>query len=168
MAQPRQHSEEALVAKFVDFLLEIGISVEYGVVRSETFLPGIQVSAGGLLIDKDELKYPGDILHEAGHLAVAPKDLRPELNGEVVIPGENPTTIEAAAMCWSYAACLHLDVDPRVVFHDAGYRGRSAGILQCFAFGLFPGLHKLVSFGMTADSGEPSDALPIMRRWLRE
>ena len=31
---------------------------------------------GSIVIDKDALLYPGDILHEAGHIAVVPADRR--------------------------------------------------------------------------------------------
>jgi hypothetical protein len=167
VSNPSQYSDEILVQRFVDFLLEIGIPVEYGDTTEQTFLPGIEVVSGGLLIDRSELLYPGDILHEAGHLAVAPTEIRSSLTGEVIIPGEQPGTVEAAAMCWSYAACLHLDIDPRVVFHEHGYHGRSLGLLQNFALGVFPGLHTLETFGMTVTSGDPSAAFPVMGRWLR-
>lgn len=148
-------------------MLAIGIPVEYGGATGPTFLPGIAVVSGGLLIDRSKILYPGDILHEAGHLAVAPDEIRSSLTGEVVIPGEQPGVVEAAAMCWSYAACLHLDVDPRVVFHEHGYHGQSRGLLQNFALGVFPGVHTLQSFGMTATSGDPSENFPVMKRWLR-
>ena len=31
----------------------------------------------GLVVDLAKLKYPGDLLHEAAHLAVAPPEFRP-------------------------------------------------------------------------------------------
>jgi hypothetical protein len=35
-------------------------------------------------------------------------------------PGE-----EMAAIAWSYAACVHLGLEPTVVFHSDGYKGGS-------------------------------------------
>ena len=57
------------VKKVLSFLDEIGINIiekQLG----ETFLPGLDLGPDGLYIDFDKLLYPGDILHEAGHLAV--------------------------------------------------------------------------------------------------
>jgi hypothetical protein len=162
-----KYSDEILTARFTQFLFEIGIPFEYADVAGPTFLPGIAVVSGGLVLDRSGLLYPGDILHEAGHLAIAPAEIRSSLTGEVVIPDELPGTVEAAAMCWSYAACIHLEVDPGVVFHEHGYHGRSQGLLQNFALGVFPGVHTLQTFGMTVTSGDPSTRFPVMMRWLR-
>src|SRR5687767_6736510 len=129
----------------VAFLREIGIDVRSDDVAENTFLPGIDVVEGGLVVDESRLLYPGDLLHEAGHLAVAPADLRPHLNGEVELSGDAPEVVELASICWSYAACIHLGLDPRVVFHEKGYHGRSAGLLQNFALGVFPGVASLVA-----------------------
>lgn len=160
-----------LVDKLLGFLAEIGIPCRLGTVR-DTFLPGIEVENGGLTVDLTTLKYPGDILHEAGHLAVAPADLRPSLSGEVVVPNIDPTTLELQAMLWSYAACLYLDIEPSVVFHLHGYHGRSAGLLTNFELGVFIGVQGLEASGMTLS---PRDAerlgmspFPVMQKWLRD
>jgi hypothetical protein len=92
-----QASTRAIVA----FLREIGLSVVAGKVDDESFLPGIEVVDGGLVVDEVKLKYLGDLLHEAGHLAVTPSESRAHLSGEVETPGANADVIEAAAMCWS-------------------------------------------------------------------
>ena len=34
-------------------------------------LPGLAIEHGAILVDEQRLSHPGDILHEAGHLAVA-------------------------------------------------------------------------------------------------
>ena len=107
-----------IVVRMVSFLDEIGIPVRPGHVNDDTFLPGIEVVEGGLIIDEAKLLYPGDLLHEAGHLAVASRELRNKLSGKVEIPKADLNVIESAAMCWSYAACIHLNLDPRVIFHE--------------------------------------------------
>ena len=46
-------------------------------------LPGITVDDGALVLDRDKLMYPGDLLHEAGHLAVMPSAERNMLQKNV-------------------------------------------------------------------------------------
>lgn len=65
-----------LTQKIADFLNEIGLAVRAASLDEETFLPGILIRKGEILVDEEKLLYPGDLLHEAGHLAIAPKDLR--------------------------------------------------------------------------------------------
>ena len=69
-----------LVRKIVVFLKEIGLEVISTNISCETFLPGILVDQGKLLIDENRLLWPGDLLHEAGHLAVVPARLRSTLS----------------------------------------------------------------------------------------
>ena len=42
-----------------------------------------------------------------------------------------------AAIAWSYAAVVHLGVDPSIVFHSEGYRGWSRSLLDNFVAGRF-------------------------------
>jgi hypothetical protein len=158
-----------IVERMVSFLDEIGIPVRPGHVNDDTFLPGIEVVEGGLIIDEAKLLYPGDLLHEAGHLAVASRELRNKLSGKVEIPKADLNVIESAAMCWSYAACIHLDLDPRVIFHEHGYHGHSQDLLLNFELGVFPGVHELVSAGMTRTVSEPGALkFPAMEKWTRD
>lgn len=53
----------------LSFLKEIGIDVIEKEL-DDTFLPGLSLGPNCIYIDYDKLLYPGDILHEAGHLAV--------------------------------------------------------------------------------------------------
>ena len=158
--------------KMLSFIKEIGIPVRLDRVDSETFLPGIDVADGGLIVDMSRLLYPGDLLHEAGHIAVTPASLRRQLSGKVEIPHANPDAIEAAAISWSYAASIHLGLDPGVVFHEHGYHGRSLNLLFGFEVGVFPALHELVSAGMTlSETGAALVGLPpfpAMQKWLRD
>jgi hypothetical protein len=147
------------LGRIVAFLREIGIEVvfEEGV---EGFLPGLRVDRGRLLVDERRLEWPGDLLHEAGHLALVPAARRPQTTGEVEVPGVPMAQVEPAAMLWSYAAALHVGVDPAIVFHEGGYRGRAPGLLRTYGFGVYPGLPVLVRLGLA------SDDYPRMRRWL--
>jgi hypothetical protein len=159
-----------LTAKVVDFLLEIGIQVEPAQVPAKTFLPGILVRNGSLLVDEPKLLYPGDLLHEAGHLAVAPAAIRAQLSDEVELPEMNMDTVEAASIAWSYAAALHLSIDPAVVFHPQGYLGHASGLLFSFNLGVYPGANGLQDRGMAVTGARAQELglapFPHMIKWL--
>ena len=148
--------------RIVAFLREIGIRVEPAELDDATFLPGIAVERGGLLYDEARLTWPGDLLHEAAHIALAPPAARPLLTGDVALPGLDAARIETAAVPWSYAAALHLGIDPALVFHEGGYRGKSEGLLRTFGLGVHPGANILADAGLTTPA-----LYPRMLRWLR-
>jgi hypothetical protein len=141
--------------RIVEFLREIGLEVRVAEIEGPTVLPGIKVVEGGLVVDLARLKYPGDLLHEAGHLAVMPAARRALANDDTGPDGGE----EMAAIAWSYAAALRLGLDARVVFHEAGYRGASESMVQNFAAGRYFGVPMLVWLGMT-------ERYPEMLRWL--
>jgi hypothetical protein len=149
-------------ARIVAFLRGIGLRVEAAELGDGTFLPGIAVERGGLLVDEARLTWPGDLLHEAAHVALAPPEARPRMTGDVEVPGVDLAALERAALPWSYAAALAIGIDPAVVFHAGGYRGRSEGLLRTFAVGVYPGTPLLIEAGLTTAAD-----FPRMRRWLR-
>lgn len=51
-----------ITRKIAGSLLDIGLEVSQFQIRSPTFLPGIQIESGKLLVDEDKLVYPGDLL----------------------------------------------------------------------------------------------------------
>ncbi len=161
-----------LTQKIAIFLNEIGIPVASGEIPHKTFLPGVLVDKGGLVIDEAKLLYPGDMLHEAGHLAFAPWAIRPTLSGEIVLPGVNPDVTEVQAISWSYAAAVRLQIDPEIVFHADGYRGRSEGILFNFSIGIYLGLPGLEREGMAYSPSRAAEigvsAFPTMQKWLAD
>src|SRR5690606_27859165 len=94
--------ENPYARRIILFLTNIGIPVRAGARSQKPFLPGIWVEDGGLIADASSLLYPGDLLHEAGHLAVMPPDRRRKSSGDIAVdPGE-----EMAAQAWSYAAAV--------------------------------------------------------------
>ena len=163
---------EETIFKILEFLKEVGIGVRIGDVPNGTFLPGIQVVGGELIVDRTKLKYPGDLLHEAGHLAVTEAADRSAMSGEVVTRNSIPEFIELEAILWSYAASVHLAIDPRIVFHEDGYLGRSEALLLNFQLGVFPGLSGLERKGMTLSvaAAEQLGELPFptMKKWLKD
>jgi len=149
----------------LSFLDRIGIVATERSLPEKTFLPGILIERGTLVIDREKLKYPGDLLHEAGHIAVVPPSQRPTLS-------ENLTTgpaEEMAAIAWSYAAALAIGLDPAIVFHEHGYKGGGPSILENFQAGRYFGVPILQWGGMTRerpdDTGTP--VYPQMAAWLR-
>src|SRR5947209_19755915 len=115
--------QNPITSKIVEFLTAVGIEIVPTRLSGECFLPGIRVESGSLLIDESKLTYPGDLLHEAGHLAIAPGDVRPGLSGEVIIPWADMNAVEVQVTAWAYAATIHLGLDPKILFHEGGYGG---------------------------------------------
>ena len=67
----------------ISFIREIGIETAYAVIDDgECFLPGLLIAKGKIIIDKNKMKFPGDILHEAAHIAIVPSAERKDLDGK--------------------------------------------------------------------------------------
>jgi hypothetical protein len=152
-------TESSLLSRVTGFLSSIGIVVRLEPIDHATILPGLTVDHGELVVDQARLRHVGDVLHEAAHIAVTPADERPGLNVNVGDDGGS----EMAALAWSYAAARHLDIDPRIVFHDGGYRGGAQSLIDNFDNGRYVGVPILAWRGMTTDRD-----FPIMSRWLAD
>ena len=173
------------------FLNRIGLPVTRTTLSDDSFLPGVAVRMGQLVIDPERLGSPGDILHEAGHLAVAPARLRGRLDGNIdacaaaliADPDLDVTEAEAAriartepqAIAWSFAAALAAGVSPDCVFWAQGYGGQHGGapqlVMMQVAQGFFPGVQGLVLTGLCSAPppfGDPADPVPFpqMKAWL--
>ncbi len=163
--------ETDILAVCIPFLNSLGIQTIFRKIDSPTFLPGLLIEEGNIIIDKDTLLYPGDILHEAGHIAVVPSPERALLNNESVLASKNREAEEMMAIAWSYAACLHLNLDPLLVFHENGYRGGGENIVENFQAGRFFGVPTLQWCNMTTEprNAKRGDVVyPDMNMWLRE
>lgn len=158
------------LTRILPFLAEIGIAVREEPLPPQTFVPGIRIDAGALVIDREKLSYPGDLLHEAGHIAVVPPAQRRALTDNLQTDDyQADLGNEIAAIAWSYAAARHIDLDPAIVFHPHGYRGASAAYLENFAAGRYVGVPLLNWFGMALerDDGSGRAVYPRMIHWLR-
>ena len=85
------------------------------------FCLGQQIEKGVLRYDVKKLLYPGDLLHEAGHIALMTLEERKTIIGNVKeyrAPGQDD---ERGVMLRPYAALKHLHFHPKVVFHPEGY-----------------------------------------------
>jgi hypothetical protein len=154
-----------IAEKLAAFVRSIGIDVRAASLPEPTFLPGIDIRGGTVLVDESRLLHPGDILHEAGHIAVTDPAERhqPELS-----PSDGD---EMATLAWSYAAARHLEIDPAVVFHANGYRGGGANLVENFNGGRYIGVPLLQLYGMTVEPRHAAvrgvEPFPHMLRWLR-
>ncbi len=157
-----------LIDKITDFLCRIGLPCRVGEVPAEIFLPGITIEQGVLVFDPAKLKHPGDLLHEAGHLAVMPSARRRKAHRSA---GKYAAE-EMMAIAWSYAAAVHLQIDPAVIFHADGYRGGSQSLIENFAQGRYVGVFTLQWLGMAAEGKTATELgiapYPAMMKWLND
>jgi hypothetical protein len=159
--------EEDVTVRIVAFLRGVGIDVSAAPIEGRTVLPGIRISGGRLIYDPDRLTWPGDLLHEAGHIAVTHPALRPTLEEVPDDPGE-----EMAAIAWSYAATVAIGIDPAIVFHADAYGGGPDHVIEQFTNGRDVGVPLLHAWDMSGPRPHrdlPADARPYphMDRWLR-
>lgn len=174
-AKLEQQLEDAEKNKMIDtiitFIRDIGIVVHEQVIQESTFLPGIDIRNGTLVIDKNKLLYSGDLLHEAGHIAVTPAARRMRLNEQLIKESKHREAEEMMAIAWSYAACIRLNIDPLVVFHEQGYKGGGSNIAENFKTGHYFGTPMLEWCGMTTIPKHDSTNtifFPAMIKWMRD
>jgi len=158
--------DAGVLQHIVGFLRDIGLRVEQRTLAADTILPGISLDDGILVFDPDRVAYPGDLLHEAGHLAVMPAAERANLGSNA---GQDARD-EMGAIAWSYAATVFLRLPPEIVFHDAGYKGLAGAIREAFGSGRYIGVPLLEWRGLTdfAAPGAMNSAMryPVMKKWL--
>lgn len=152
-----------LIEKIAIFLTERGIPNRFQSLENDGFLPGLEIEQGTLLIDSEKLKWPGDMLHEAAHIALNAPSTRAAISGKLEVSPAD----EMAALAWSYAAAVALDIDPHIVFHEGGYRNGGTQLVTQFgdvAAGralVAPGVPMLHWYRMC-------QKFPVMHSWLRE
>lgn len=163
-------TEVEMLDRLILFLNEIGIPVVEQELDDTCFLPGLFPRSNTILLDRKRLKYPGDILHEAGHVAVTEAGFRPfigtaEMAEQWPQPGE-----ELGAILWSYAVIIHLKIPPEVVFHAEGYKNDSAWLIEQFEKRNYIGLPLFEWMGFCDKYGENKEHevfFPALKKWLR-
>jgi len=161
---------DSYIEPIIEFLQKIGIPVHIKELPEGTFLPGIRIENGALAVDLGKLAYPGDMLHEAGHIAV----MAPTRRKEAFADAGPDMGEEIAAQAWSYAAAKASGTPPEVVFHENGYKGSATWLKdhyegeECFA-----GLPLLAWYRLTemptpqGSSHRLAHTYPNMKAWLR-
>lgn len=150
--------------QIVSFLRGIGIDIIESNDLTSTFLPGIQIAGSTILVEKSLLLSPGDLLHEAGHIAVTEQINRSKIGTKDQDENWPSDGDEFAAILWSYAAAIHLKIDPKIVFHSEGYKNESEWLLEQFASENYIGLPMLQWMGFCGDDV----AYPKLRMWMRK
>ncbi len=158
MREPESSSFQ-LISSFLD---TIGIRLEAADLPGECVLPGLAIEQDKILYDPERMLYPGDLLHEAGHLAITEPDLRPLIGTPEMDDSWPSDGDEIAAILWSYAAAKHLELPLDVVFHPHGYKRESEWIINELSSGNYIGLPLLEWAGL-CDASE----FPTMKKWLR-
>jgi hypothetical protein len=156
---------DPLTERLAAFVRSIGIDVRAATLPEKTVLPGLDIRHGAILVDETRVTHPGDILHEAGHLAVTDPA---ERNAPTLSPSGGD---EMTSIAWSYAALRHLALDPAIVFHADGYKGEAAAIIENFTAGSYFGVPLLQYYGMAVEprgaAEMAAEPYPHMLRWLR-
>jgi hypothetical protein len=160
-------THQETLTTIIGFIRSIGITIEEGLVAPGSFLPDIEIKNGGIIYDPEKLAHPGDLLHEAGHIAVSIPSERPTLSGNITEADSKKMGDELAVLLWTWAASLHLQLPPQVVFHPEGYRGDSEWLIQQFSTGKYIGLPLIIWMKLAKDPNE-ENGFPRMLRWMRE
>lgn len=172
--------------KIASFLEGLGFSLTEKPVPSG-FLPGIRVRGMTMQFDRTRMLSAGDMLHEAGHIAIIPAMFRPKVSDDIDASlgvlaqeyidkaplqradgTEDPVVRgllqcgETEAQAWSFAAATAIGIPPNVVFHGRAYEGHSREIIAMLSVGAFLGINGLVAGGMV----KPRQ-FPRMNRWLQ-
>lgn len=159
-------------ARIVAFLRDIGLAVRETAIDAPSFLPGVRIRHGTLEFDRTRLLAAGDLLHEAGHIALTPARHRHELDGDVRPEQHHPHGGEIEAIAWSYAASLRIGLPIDRLFHAQGYAGRAQALAFAYSIGVYAGAAGLAELGLTAvgDSARRAGVPPYphMLRWLRD
>jgi hypothetical protein len=156
---------DPMVIKLATFVCSIGIEVEASIIDWKTRFPGLEIREGAVLVDEGQLIHPGNILHEAGHIAVHDPSRRSHRTFEPT-KGE-----ELGALAWSYAATVHLGLGAEVVFYPGSYTGWATALVENFAEGRYLGVPLLQRYGMAVEprlaAERGVEPYPHMIRWVR-
>jgi hypothetical protein len=154
-----------LVNKLVDFVRSVGIEVEPCIIDWKSQFPGLDVRTGKVLVDESRLIHPGNILHEAGHIAVHDPERRSHTEFS---PSRGE---ELSALAWSYAATVHLGLEAELVFYPGSYYGWDKALIENFSEGRYVGIPLLQRYGMSLEPRAAAQKnvapYPHMLKWIR-
>lgn len=156
---------DALVTQLAGFVRSVGIEVRACAIDWKSRFPGLDIQMGAVLLDETRLLHPGNILHEAGHIAVHDPARRSH-------PKFAPTKgEEMGALAWSYAAVVHLGLGAELVFYPGSYTGWATALIENFAEGRYIGVPLLQRYGMALEPRVAAERgiepYPHMIRWVR-
>lgn len=161
---------EATLHHSIEFLNEIGIENRFTEDEFASFLPGVRIEQGVLVINRSQLLCPGDVLHEAGHLACLPPQKRAEANDNITESLGQEYSFEMAVILWTFAAATKLSIPLEQIFHSQAYKGESSWLIEQLETGNFIGLPLLQWLGLApsdTDVQKGYEPFPAMLRWTR-
>lgn len=163
------------------FVNRIGIKLRFSHETPSSFLPGVWISNEQMYCNPSQLLCIGDLLHEAGHFAVTPSELRHAWSIEGFdfscisqIPvllkngAENPLYRklidgdEQAAIAWSYAAASDIDIDLHSIHLDSDFDGEWEPTVLALQLKCHAGINNLQNTEMSTNL-----LFPKMLRWLQ-
>lgn len=151
------------VSRARDFLKRIGIPIEvipsYVPDPPYSFFKGVWIANGKLNFCPARVQV-GELLHEAGHMALMPKSRWQELPtgrwaDDTLYPplGGFKHLGDAAVEAWDYAAALTADIPELCVF-DKGFDGNGMAVWELFDERRHPGFTLLRFLGMSSEWGK--------------
>lgn len=146
------------LARIVGFIRSLGIEVAERAMHRPTLVPGIDIERGGLVVEEGRLCKPADLLHEAAHIAITIPAGRPALDGTI----EGTPAEEMSAIGWTWAAAMHLGIEPGEVFHEEVISGNGPTLRENFVEGRYVGVPMLQLWGLAS-----AKEYPRMIRWTR-
>jgi len=155
-------TEDKVIQKMYAFLRKIGIPVKEKVLLETTFLPGLKIENSTLFVDREKLKYKGDIIHEAGHIALEKPAVRKKINGNISDTIDTSEGTEIAIHLWSFLVCKELDIPLDIVFHSDGYKNASDWIISNFENQIYVGRPLLAWMGIVSYE----DPIKVIK-WVR-
>lgn len=162
------NNEQVMLATVIDFLGAIGLEVCNTDQVQGSFVPGVHIEKGSLVIDPT--CRVSDLLHEAGHLACIPKQFRHLASGDLNECMETMTehlrTLEVdsplyrsiiqcsdpEATAWAWAAGKFLGLKSERIIEKDQYDGEGNFIRVCLEMNRYIGIHGLAHAGFCAQN----------------
>lgn len=116
-----------------------------------------------MIFDPSTLTHAGDVLHEAGHIALTPPAERAALDQAVLDAQPENESVEVGVLLWTYLAAKEIGLPVEVVFHAGGYKEGSGWLIDQFESGNALGLPLLNWMGVT----EQTPTGINVKSWLR-
>ncbi len=186
--------ESSSLSSVLRFLSDIGLPFKE-VSGVQGFLgAGVCIDCGCLLVDKLTAR-PSAVLHEAAHVAIVPARYRRLMRGSLFesfrimakdwammgLAPDHPFSramIQASdpeATAWSWAAGVHIGLDPREIIEDADYAGEGESMRWSLHSNSYVGIQGLKHAGFCEVCPNPyrpghaeQTVYPRLRVWLQD
>lgn len=177
-----------MLSQTIHFLNHIGLPTAIvDETPKSSFMPHLFIRHGTLEVTRDVLI--GDLLHDAGHLAVIPGRLRHLMHGNLYrsfeaifeqiadLPHDHPEVVamihsdDPAATAWAWACGVHLGIPHEDIITDASFGDAGADIRCMLSHHQYVGIHALQSSGFCAAHGMCHPTLPVfpqLQFWVKD